>query len=341
MVPYDIRRDWLREWRAEFAYAAARAARINKPMPIASLPRAGGAILHAAWLRWDRWRVEMIIQDIKHALRSLRRKPSFTAVVVLTLAIGIGGTTAIFGAVNAVLLRPLPYPSPDQIVRVYKTSLERPDRIGGTVSPPDFTDWRRDNSSFTELAAYDNDSHRADGPRRRRADSHRRSDRRLLCGDGNGAAPGRAISTDDDPMGARNVVVLSHAIWIRRFGSNPAIVGQQVTLDGVSSEVIGVMPEGFQYPLRSEMWIPLRFSARDLETQRGAHYIEVVGRLKPDVPLQRAREDMRAIAAQVGRSIFRGPIATTPRRCIRCANRWSATFANRCSSCLAPSAWCC
>ena len=128
MVPYDIRRDWLREWRAEFAYTAARAARLNKPMPIASLPRALGAIVHAAWLRWDRWRIEMIWQDIKHALRSLKRKPGFTAVVVLTLAIGIGGTTAIFGAVNAVLLRPLPYPDPDQLVRVYKTTLKQPDR---------------------------------------------------------------------------------------------------------------------------------------------------------------------------------------------------------------------
>ena len=80
LVPYDIRRDWLREWRAEFAYTAARAARLNKPMPIASLPRALGAIVHAAWLRWDRWRIEMIWQDIKHAIRSLKAKPGFTAV---------------------------------------------------------------------------------------------------------------------------------------------------------------------------------------------------------------------------------------------------------------------
>ena len=132
MVPYDLRRDWLREWRAEFAYTAARAARLNQPMPIASLPRALGAIVHAAWLRWDRWRIEMIWQDIKHALRRLPRKPGFTAVVVLTLAIGIGGTTAIFGAVNAVLLRPLPYPEPDELVRVYKTTLKEPERIGGS-----------------------------------------------------------------------------------------------------------------------------------------------------------------------------------------------------------------
>ena len=93
---------------------------------------------------------------------------------------------------------------------------------------------------------------------------------------------GRAITAGDDPMGARDVVVLSHGIWVRRFGSNPAVIGQPVMLDGVPHEVIGVMPAGFQYPLQSEIWIPLRFSARDLETQRGAHYIDVIGRLKPE-----------------------------------------------------------
>ena len=106
-------------------------------------------------------------------------------------------------------------------------------------------------------------------------------------------------------MGSRDVVVLSHASGKRRFGSNPGIVGQQIALDGVSREVIGVMPAGFEYPLRSEMWVPLRFSARDLETQRGAHYIDVIARLKQDVSIDRAREDMRAIAAKLAREFPR------------------------------------
>ena len=100
----------------------------------------------------------MIFQDFKYAVRSLRAKPGFTLVTMLTLAIGIGGTTAIFGAVNAVLLRPLPYQDPDALVRVFKTSLKAPNQVGGTVSPPDFADWRHDSSVFTELAAYDSDS---------------------------------------------------------------------------------------------------------------------------------------------------------------------------------------
>ena len=91
----------------------------------------------------------MVWQDLKHALRALRRKPGFTAVTVLTLAIGIGGNAAIFGAVNAVLLRPLPFPHPDQLVRIYKTNMTQPDRLGGTVSPPDLFDYRRDSSAFS------------------------------------------------------------------------------------------------------------------------------------------------------------------------------------------------
>jgi len=305
LVPYDIRRDWLREWRAEFACAATRAARLNQPMPMASLPRALGAIVHAAWLRWDQWRVEMIVQDIKHAIRSLRRKPSFTAVVVLTLAIGIGGTTAIFGAVNAVLLRPLPYPEPDQLVRVYKTTLEDADRVGGSVSPPDFTDWRRDNGSFGEMAAANSGSLALTG-----LGAAEQIPAGLVTGGffdvmGIRAELGRAMTTADDPMGSRDVVVLSHELWERRFGSNGGMIGQQIVLDGVRYEVIGVMPRGFQYPLRSEMWVPLRFSARDLETQRGAHYLDVIGRLKRGVSIERAREDMRAIGARLARDFPR------------------------------------
>ena len=297
IVPYHLRRDWLREWRAEFAYTEARARRMNRPMPIASLPRALGALVHAAWLRWNHWSIAMIMQDLKHALRSLRRKPSFTAVTMLTLAIGIGGTTAIFGAVNAVLLRPLPYPDADRLMRVYKTSLKTPDNIGGTVSPPDFVDWRRDNASFSELAAFTTDSLALTGLG---------AAEQIPAGQVTGAfftvmgvepMAGRAVALADDPAGARDVVVLSHAIWTRRFGSNPSVIGQQITLDGVAHEVIGVMPAGFQYPLRSEIWVPLRFTARDLETQRGAHYIDVIGRLKPDVAIERARDDMRAVAA--------------------------------------------
>jgi predicted permease len=305
IVPADVRNDWLREWRAEFAYAAARAARNGRQLPLASLARASGATAHAVWLRWNRWRIDLIIQDFKHALRSLTRKPSFTAVVVLTLAVGIGGTTAIFGAVNAVLLRPLPYPHPDQLVRVYKTTLSDVDRVGGSVSPPDFVDWRHDNRVFSELAAINVDSLALTG-----LGAAEQVPAGFVTGGffdvmGTPAALGRTISTADDPVGGRDVVVLGDDIWRRRFGSNAGILGQQVTLDGASYEVVGVMPRGFQYPLRTEVWVPLRFSAKVLETQRGAHYLDVVGRLRTDVAVEHAREDVRTIAARLARDFPR------------------------------------
>jgi predicted permease len=305
MVPYDARRDWVREWRAEVAFLASCAERAGRPLPWTALLKVSGAPFHAAWLRWDRWRTEMIWQDLKHALRALRARPGFTAVTVSTLAIGIGGTTAIFGAVNAVLLRPLPYPDPDALVQVFKTQLKTPDRIGGAVSPPDFVDWRRDNRVFTELAAYDGDSIALTGEGAAEV---------VRIGEVTGgfftvlgAQPllGRPIATEDDPVGSRDVVVLSHALWTRRYGSNPGIVGRQIVLDSVPHEVIGVMPRGVEFPLRSELWIPLRFSAKDLETQRGAHYIQVLGRLRPGVSVDQARTDLRGIAARLAREFPR------------------------------------
>ena len=302
IVPHDQRRDWLREWRAELGYASTRAARNGGRLPMRYVWRSMGAFFHAAWLRWDRWRLDMVLQDLTHALRSLRRQPGFTFVTVMTLAIGIGGNAAIFGAVNAVLLRPLPYPDPDRLVRVYKTTLKQPDRVGGTVSPPDYLDWRRDNSVFAELAAYDSDSYPITGDG---------AAEQLPAADVTGGffavlgtAPqlGRAITDDDDREGARDVVVLSHALWTRRFGANPGVIGQQIQINGVSREVIGVMPAGFQFPLQSEFWIPFKFTRNDVETQRGAHYIEIIARLKPGTSLEAARNDMRAIAARLAQA---------------------------------------
>lgn len=301
MVPFDLRRDWLREWRAEFAYAASRAERMNRPIPVASLARAFGAILHAGWLRWNRWRIEMIWQDIKHSLRGLLRKPGFTATVVLTLAIGIGGNAAIFGAVNAVLLRPLPFANPDQLVRIYKTNLTQPNQIGGTVSPPDLVDYRRDNTSFTDVGAYAESAYPLTGEGPAQQISGAQITGGFFPVMATAPALGRTITDDDDRAGARDVVVLSHALWARRFGSDPEIVGRQLQVNGISREVIGVMPAGFQFPLQSELWMPFKFTARDLETQRGAHYISVIARLKPEGSLEAAREDMRRVAARLAK----------------------------------------
>lgn len=299
LVPYDVRRDWEREWRAEISFAVAQAQKRGRRAPPALMVRALGAPLHAAWLRWDRWRIGMIWQDVKHAVRALRAKPGFTAVTVLTLAIGIGGNAAIFGAVNAVLLRPLPYPDADQIVRVFKTSIKQPDGVAGTASPPDFTDWRRDNATFVEMAGVLEGSYALTGEGAAEQLPGAQVTGGFFAVMGVPALHGRTMSTADDAIGGANVVVLSHSLWTRRFGGDVAAIGRRVTLEGVSYEIVGVMPAGFSFPLQSQLWRPLRFTTRDLETQRGAHYVDVIGRIKHAVTIEQARADMRTIAARL------------------------------------------
>jgi len=302
LVPGALRRDWLAEWRAELAHMALRADHAGRSSGARRAWRAAGALPHAVWLRCDQWSIDMIWQDLKHAIRTLLSKPGFTAATLATLALGIGGNAAIFGVVHAVLLRPLPYPEPDRLVQVFKTAVQQPDRIGGTASPPDFTDWRRDNVVFSELSAFVEGSYAltGDGPAEQVPGAEVTGGFFAVLG----TAPqfGRAITTADDPVGGRDVVVLSHALWTRRFGADASLIGRSLQIGGVTREVVGVMPAGFAFPLQSELWIPLRFTEKDLTTQRGAHYVDVLGRLRPDVTVERARGDMRNIAASLAAS---------------------------------------
>ena len=197
-------------------------------------------------------------------------------------------------------------------------------------------------SSFTELAAYDNDSFALTGSGAAEQIPTGEVTGGFFAVMGTPPLLGRAITTDDDPMGARDVVVLSHALWVRRFGANPAIVGQQL-MHRRRLARSDRRDAGRVSSTRCDPKCGCRCGSRakDLETQRGAHYIDVIGRLKPDVTLDRAREDMRAIGAQAGARFSAHQSRDHRCRCIRCASRWSATSASRCSCCSARSAWCC
>jgi putative ABC transport system permease protein len=292
LVPADRRADWVREWRTEAACAREGASwRL--------VVRCLGAFVHAAWLAQDRWRNEMLVQDLKYALRTLVRRPAFATVTVLTLALGIGANAAMFGAVRAVLLRPLPYPEPDRLVQLYTTDSQGT-RLQGSTSPPDFMDWRAQSRSFTALGALSSDTYALSGDG---AAAQQVAGASVTGGffDAMSRPPllGRTLRADDDAPGGPPVAVLSYALWTRRFGGDPAVVGRRVVLDGEPREVVGVMPPGFDYPLRSEVWVPLRFTAQELATQRGAHYLDVVGRLAPSASLESAGSEMAAISGRL------------------------------------------
>jgi predicted permease len=299
LAPADVRRDWLREWRAEMACARTR----HRGLTL--IARCGGAFVHAAWLRWDRWRLEMLLQDLKLAIRTLLRKPGFAAVTILTLAIGIGANAAIFSAVRAVLLRPLPFPQPDQLVQIYSTTQARPSARGGTASPPDFVDWRMQATSFQEMAAVNAGSIPWSGHGAAEQVPYAMVTGSFFTVLGIPAAVGRPIAYEDDAMGGPDVVVISHQLWTRRFGARRNVVGQTMTLDGTARRIVGVMPPGFSYPLSSELWVPLRFTTDTLTTQRGAHYLDVIARLKPDVALAAAQEEMSTIVGRLSQAFPR------------------------------------
>ena len=296
LVPADVRADWLREWRAEIACGS------HKHSPSRLTLRCYGAVFHAAWLRWDRWRLEMLLQDFRYAFRTLVKKPGFTTVTVLTLAVGIGANAAIFSAVRAVLLRPLPFPQPEQLVQIYSTTRERPNGPGGTASPPDFVDWRRDSTTFHEMAAISAGSIPWSGE----GTAEQVPFAMVTGGFFNvmGVAPqfGRAISYEDDLVGAPQVVVISHELWVRRFGRDHGVVGRTMTLDSTPRRIVGVMPPGFAYPLSSELWTPLRFTADDLATQRGAHYLDIVARLKSGVSVHVAQSEMAGLVDRLAQA---------------------------------------
>ena len=253
----------------------------------------------------------MLLQDIKYAVRTLTRKPGFAAITILTLAVGIGGNAAIFSAVRAVLLRPLPFPGARRArAASSRRRVRAPERAGGSVSPPDFTDWRRDSRRFTEIAAINANAFALDRSRCGRAVARRARHRRVLqrarCAGDRTAARCSRRRCDRWPGrgGARPLAVVT---TLRRRSGSASVERSRSTAS--PSRIVGVMPRGFAYPLDSELWLPQRFTDHDLTTQRGAHYLDVIGRLTAGVSTRTgARGDARASPRGWPRP-FRTPIA--------------------------------
>jgi predicted permease len=236
----------------------------------------------------------VLIQDLRFALRQMRKRPGFTAVVVLTMALGIGANAAIFSVLDAVLLRPLPYSHPEQLVKVWSrfTGIGLPNDQNW-VSAPEFRDFQQQNRSFSDLAAIAGGSFNLGvkgSPQRVVGAAVTPSLFGML-----GVRPllGRTFLAEEAQPGREREVVLSYGLWRRVFAGNTNVVGSTIAIDGVAMSVVGVMPEGFAYPDETEIWGPLAFSPDDLsENSRGGHGLEVLGRIKPGLSLVQVQSDM-------------------------------------------------
>jgi putative ABC transport system permease protein len=238
------------------------------------------------------------LHDLRYAARVLAKNPGFTAVAVIALAVGVGANSVIFSAVNTILLRPLPYKDSDRLVMVFEDN----SRFGyphDTPAPANFIDWRDQNKVFEGMAAIADVSLNLTGAGEPERLDGKRVSASLFPLLGVEPQLGRWFAPEEDQPGANRVVVLSHALWQRRFGSDPVIVGKTITLNGAGFSVVGVMPESFQFPEREDQfWIPIAFSQNEA-ARRGSHYLQVVARLKPGVSLAQARAEMSAIAARL------------------------------------------
>jgi len=244
--------------------------------------------------------METLLQDLHYGLRMLAKSPGFTAVAIIALTLGIGANSAIFSVVNSVLLRSLPYQNADQLVMIWgKLPGHGVDQMG--ASAPEFMDYREQTQAFEHIAAYYSTSFNLTGgaePERITATLVSAS---LFPALGVRPALGRDFLPEEDQHGRGQVAILSHGLWQRRFGSDPAIIGQALTLNGQPYAVIGIMPAGFQFlNPETELWVPVAFTPHQLsEDERGSHWLNVLARLKPGVTLQQARTEMDAIARRI------------------------------------------
>lgn len=239
--------------------------------------------------------MDTIRQDIRYAVRRLIKNPGFTLVALLTLALGIGANTAIFSVVNGVLLKPLPYSQPEQIVGIYHLSEGR--RV--TMSGPNFTDVKRLKTTLQDAAAYT----------RRRV---------ILTGQGEPirldgaeisaslfdllrvpAMLGRTFREEENQPGRNHVAILSHDLWQQRYGGDRAVIGRRMLLDGVSHEIVGVMPPNFSFPAARAVWTPLEYTEAFTTSQRGAWYLQAVGRAKTGLTPEQVRAEIETLGRQL------------------------------------------
>jgi putative ABC transport system permease protein len=241
--------------------------------------------------------MDLLLRDLRFAVRNLQKHPTFSVVAVVTIALGIGANTAIFSVVNGVLLRELPYEAPEELVRIWSTNVERGVPLE-FMSPPDIADYQSQNQTFTAIAAY-SEAELAMIDRNESAIkvTGTWAEDNLFSVLGTTALIGRTFLPEDGEAGAAKVIVLEHGFWESRFGADPGVIGESLVVEENAYTVVGVMPPGFDFPGNSSFWLNRYLLAYP---GRYARWMDVVGRMGPGVGIEAARADFAGIARRLG-----------------------------------------
>ncbi len=291
----DLDRAALRDGKSPEEAAAAVAAELVRMGPLAMAVAERGRKRRREHPQVEDWKTGLVA-DARHALRAFRLDRGFSAIVILTLALGIGACTAVFSIVNALLLGSLPFPDAERLVLVWETDNDDHNETF-IVAKPVYDDWNRETRSFASLGIYAFNTFNVASAQEPEQVQGLRASSSLFRVLGVPPALGRVFTPDEDQPG-HHVAVVSDAVWRAHLGGQAAALGQTLRLNGMPYQVIGVMPAGFDFPRKGTgVWVPIAFTEQDQE--RGSHSFLVAGRLAPGVSFESARADVE----QVGRSL--------------------------------------
>ncbi|MCG3161658.1 MAG: hypothetical protein JMDDDDMK_02855 [Acidobacteria bacterium] len=295
IVPRRLRADWRQEWEAELRHREALLAdwdKLNWRNKLDLLRRSASAFWDALWLQPKRLEDEMF-QDLRFGARMLLKNPGFTAMIVLTLALGIGANAALFSVVNGVLLNPLPYPQPEQLITLHQS---KPNFATGAIPYPNFRDWQRENQTFAAMAISRGASFSLIGAGEAEQVDGRWVSASLFSALGVRPQLGRDFAPSEDERGAGPVVIISADLWRRKFGSAPDALGKSLTLDDKSYTIVGVLPASFNLYRGTDVYAPIgQWNNPALQNRSAGLSLHGIGRLKPGVTLAAAQADLDGV----------------------------------------------
>jgi putative ABC transport system permease protein len=301
IVPRRLRSDWRQEWEAELSHREALLVewdRLDGRHKLDLLWRSTSAFWDALWMQTYRWE-DAMIQDLRYGIRMLLKRPGFTLIAVITLALGIGANTAIFSVVNALLLRPLPYPESERLVMLAERSKDG-ERLDAAY--PNFADWRARAQSFVGMAAAYTESFSLTGVEKSARLEGYVTNWNFFHLLGVNPQFGRLFTEADDQYGAPRTVLISHPLWAARFGGDAEVIGQQMRLDDDSYTVIGVLPPGFEYLEAADVYVPTGLflaPSAPLLNRGNTTYLHAIARLKPGVSVEQANAEMASLGRQL------------------------------------------